>query len=81
MGIPKYVSAEEYSKKSGLGLQEVKRQCRIGKLEHIMTEGGHYKVITESDTIPRKKYEELQKENAKLKTIVSTILQTARMVT
>ena len=28
MSIPKYVSAEEYSRQSGIGVEEVKRLCQ-----------------------------------------------------
>lgn len=37
-GIPKYISAEEYSRQSGLGVQEVKRQCRLKEIPCKMTE-------------------------------------------
>ena len=36
--IPKLVSAEEYSRISGMGVEEVKRQCRLGKIDHFRTE-------------------------------------------
>ena len=57
MSIPKYVSAEEYSRQSGMGVEEVKRQCRIGEV--------HQKV---------------KDENTRLKTILETILNTAKQV-
>ena len=44
MPIPKYVSAEEYSRQSGMGVEQVKKLCRSGELEHYMTEGGYYKI-------------------------------------
>ena len=31
MAIPKYVSAEEYSRRSGMGVEEVKRQIKTKK--------------------------------------------------
>ena len=37
-GIPKYIRAEEYSRQSGLGVQEVKRQCRLKEIPCKMTE-------------------------------------------
>ena len=40
MSIPKYVSAEEYSRQSGMGVEEVKRQCRIAEIPSKMTEKG-----------------------------------------
>ena len=53
MAIPKYVSAEEYSRQSGIGVEEVKRLCRTNQLKHFMTEGGYYKIAIASDSIPK----------------------------
>lgn len=55
MAIPKYVSAEEYSRRSGMGVEEVKRQCRIGNIPHVMTEKGYYKIkVYDNDVVSRK---------------------------
>lgn len=75
--IPQYVSAEEYSKRSGLGVEEVKRLCRLGEIKCKMTEGGHYKIPLYDDAIPKEQYENLLKENAQLKMLVKTIINTA----
>lgn len=80
MPIPKYVSAEEYSRQSGIGPEEVKRLCRTNQLKHFMTEGGYYKIAVDNDTVPIEKYEEVQQENTRLKTILETILNTAKQV-
>ena len=78
--IPKYVSAEEYSKQSGLGVEEVKRLCRIGEIKCKMTEGGHYKIPIYDDAIPKEEYEKLLQENSRLKTIVKMIATTANQM-
>ncbi len=39
MPIPKYVSAEKYSRDSGIGVEEVKKMCRNGELKCHMTDG------------------------------------------
>ncbi len=71
MAIPKYVSAEEYSRRSGMGVEEVKRQCRIGNIPHVMTEKGYYKIkVYDNDVVSRKQYDQVVEENAKLKTTV-----------
>ena len=80
MPIPKFVSAEEYSRQSGIGVEQVKRLCRSGELEHYMTEGGYYKIKVDSDSVPIEKYEKLKDENTRLKTILETILNTAKQV-
>lgn len=76
MPIPKFVSAEEYSRQSGIGVEQVKRLCRSGELEHYMTEGGYYKIKVDSDSVTIEKYEKLKDENTRLKTILETILET-----
>lgn len=73
MGIPKYVSAEEYSRQSGIGVEEVKRLCRTNQLKHFMTEGGYYKIATDDDSVPREKYNELNEKYLKLLSKVETV--------
>ena len=80
MPIPKYVSAEEYSRQSGIGVEEVKRLCRINQLKHFMTEGGYYKIAVDDNFVPLEKYQEVENENIRLKTIIETILNTAKQV-
>lgn len=68
--IPKYISAEEYARQSGMGAEEVKRQCRIGEIPCKMTEKGHYKIPIYDDAISIEEYNKLKDENTKLKTIL-----------
>ena len=78
--IPKYVSAVEYSKISGIGAEEVKRLCRTNQLKHFITEGGYYKIAVDDDSVPIEKYNEVKDENTRLKTILQSILNTAKQV-
>ncbi len=80
MPIPKYVSAEEYSRQSGIGVEQVKKLCRNGELEHYMTEGGYYKIKVDSDSVSIKKYQEVKDENIRLKAILETVLNTVKQV-
>lgn len=80
MAIPKYVSAEEYSRQSGMGVEEVKRQCRIGEIPCKMTEKGYYKIPIYEDSVPIEDYQKIKDENTRLKTIVETIISTAQQV-
>ena len=79
MAIPKYVSAEEYSRQSGIGVEEVKRLCRTNQLKHFMTEGGYYKIAVDDDSIPRTMYEEEQRKRieaeAKLKLLKNILVE------
>lgn len=57
MPISRYVSAEKYSKESGIGVEEVKRLCRTNQLKHYMTEGGYYKIAVDDDSVSREIFE------------------------
>ena len=78
MSIPKYVSAEEYSRQSKIGVEEVKRLCRTNKLKHFMTEGGYYKIAVDDDSVPKEKYNELTEKYLKL---VSKLESVQKIVT
>lgn len=80
MSIPKFVSAEEYSRQSGMGVELVKKLCRNGELEHCMTDGGYYKIKVDSDSVPIEKYIEVKEENSRLKIILETIANTAKQI-
>lgn len=72
--IPTYISAEEYARRSSLGVEEVKRQCRIGKIKCLRTEKGYYKIpIYENDAVSIEEYKKVKDENTKLKTILTQI--------
>lgn len=73
MSISKYVSAEEYSRQSGIGVEEVKRLCRTNQLKHFMTEGGYFKIAVDDDSVPIEKYEELNEKYLKLLSKFETI--------
>lgn len=70
----KFVSAEKYSKLTGLGVEEVKRLCKINKLEHEMTEGGYYKIkVYKNDCVSKSDYERVKQENIEMKTTLENI--------
>ena len=73
MAIPKYVSAEEYSRQSGIGVEEVKRLCRTNQLKHFMTEGGYYKIATDSDSVPKALFEEEKKKRIEAETTLQLL--------
>ena len=45
-----------------------------------MTEGGYYKIKVDSNSVPIVKYIEIKQENSRLKTILETILNTAKQI-
>lgn len=68
MSIPKYISAEAYSRQSGIGVEEVKRLCRTNQLKHFMTEGGYYKIAEDDDSVPIEKYQEEKRKRIEAET-------------
>ena len=69
--IPKYISAEEYARRSKLGVEEVKRQCRIGEIKCLRTEKGYYKIpVYDNDSVSIEDYNKVKEENTQLKTIL-----------
>lgn len=73
MPIPKYVSAEEYSRQSGIGPEEVKRLCRTNQLKHYMTKGGYYKIATDSDSVPKEQFEEEKRKRIEAETTLQLL--------
>ena len=73
MPVPRYLSAEQYAKQSGMGVEEVKRQC-------LMTEGGYYKIPVYEDVVPKEQYEKILQEKERYKTIVDTVYATTKSV-
>ena len=73
MPIPKYVSAEEYSRQSGMGVEEVKRLCRTNQLKHFMTEGGYYKIAVDDDSVPIEQFEEEKRKRSEAETTLQLL--------
>ena len=70
----KYVSAMEYSRRTGMGVETVKDLCRKGKLKHQMTKGGYYKIqLDDEDTVPRNLYEETLQRAVRAETKLESI--------
>lgn len=80
INIPKYISAEKYSKESGLGVEEVKRLCRLGEIPCKMTEGGYYKIPIYEDAVPKEQYDKLNEKYIKAITILEQIENTAKQI-
>lgn len=80
MNIPKYISAEAYSKQSGLGVEEVKRLCRIGEIKCLRTEKGYYKIPVYQDSVPIEEYQKIKEENVRLKTTISSMINIGQQI-
>lgn len=73
MPIPKYVSAEEFSRQSGIGVEEVKRLCKTNQLKHFMTEGGYYKIATDDNSVSIEQFEVEKKKRIEAETILELL--------
>lgn len=80
MNIPKYVSAEEYSRQSNLGVEEVKRLCRTGEIKCLRTEKGYYKIPVYQDSVPMEEHLKLKEENIKLKMAISSMVNIGQQI-
>jgi hypothetical protein len=80
MNIPKYVSAEAYSKQSGLGVEEVKRLCRTGEIKCLRTEKGYYKIPVYQDSVPIEEHLKLKEENIRLKMAISSMVNIGQQI-
>lgn len=78
-GIPKYISAEQYAKQSGLGVEEVKRQCRLKEIPCRMTEKGHYKIPIYDDAVPIEEYNKIKQRCTELETTIKSISKLANI--
>ena len=73
MPIPRYVSAEEYSRQSGIGVEEVKRLCRTNQLKHHMTQGGYYKIAVDDDSVSIEQFEEEHRKRIEAETTIAML--------
>ena len=80
MSIPKYISAEAYSKQSGLGVEEVKRLCRTGEIKCLRTEKGYYKIPVYQDSVPIEEHQKLKEENIRLKIAISSMVNIGQQI-
>lgn len=71
-----YMSPREYSKATGntIGVEEIKRLCRIGRIPCEMSKGGYYYIkVYKDNCVSREEYNRVVKENIKLKALVKNI--------
>lgn len=59
----KWLSATEYARQTGLGVEKVKQFIRDGKLEGLQTEDGYWKVKVYNDECVSKEF--FEKEHQK----------------
>lgn len=72
-----YMSPKQYHDATGgkLGIEEIKRLCRTGKIPCEMTEGGYYKIkVYKNNCVSLEEYQKVLKENERLKTFIKSIL-------
>jgi len=73
-----YMSPKQYHDATGgvLGIEEIKRLCRIGRIPCEMTKKGYYKIkVYKDNCVSIEEYERILKENQHLKTIIQNIFK------
>lgn len=73
MGL-RWLTPKQYNQKTGMGVEEIKRQCRLGNLESKITNGGYYKIAYYESS--EKGDECLIRENERLKQALQMAYQT-----
>lgn len=71
-----YMSPKQYHNATGgqLGIEEIKRLCRIGRIPCEMTKNGFYKIkVYKDNCVDKKEYDRVVRENIELKTLLKNI--------
>lgn len=84
-----FITAKEFANITGENYNLILSLCKEGKLKCIETEGGHYKIFkTELDKymgkntefISKEQYEEVIRENERLKTFILQLKSTIEAI-
>ncbi|MBV4422955.1 DNA-binding protein [Clostridium tyrobutyricum] len=73
------LSPQQFSKKTGLSYRQVLIMCKDNKINAIRTNKGHYKILDKEidkftrngNYVSREKYEQIVRENERLKVIIA----------
>ena len=68
-----YLSARAYAEQTGIGVEEVKKQFKMGKLEGLKTNGQYKIKVFKNGSVPYENYERVLQENIELRTKLETI--------
>jgi len=85
IGIPKYVSPEQYSKmtaigeNSGLGPERIKELCEDGLLPCIRTRSGNFRIKVYNEVVPVEEYEKVKKRCIQLEAAMESINVTSQV--
>lgn len=70
----KWLSANEYAKQTGLGVEKVKQFIRAGKIEGEKTEDGYWKVkVYNDDAVSRKVFDEEHNRRIEAETTIKLL--------
>lgn len=71
---PEYISLNEYCRRFRMGKPQVKYMCEQGQLDYRITPSGYYKIKVGGDTVSTGVYENVMRENEKLKTLAKSAI-------
>ena len=70
----RWISASEYAKQTGLGVEKVKQFIRAGKIEGEKTEDGYWKVkVYKDDAVPKKIFDEEHNKRIEAETLLNAM--------
>ena len=62
-------------------VEDVKRLCNEGKLQHEKSPGGYYRIkVFKDESVSREKYDQINEELQKYKTIVESFRATLNLI-
>lgn len=70
----RWVSASEYAKQTGLGVEKVKQFIRTGKIEGERTDDGYWKVkVYKDDAVAKKVFDEEHNKRIEAETTIKLL--------
>lgn len=69
----KWISLREYSKQNQMSPETVKALIHKGDLTARKTEGGHYKILINGDTVSREEFEKEKERRIKAEAMLENI--------
>lgn len=76
-----WVTPKEYSKQTGMWIEDVKRLCNEGKIPCEKSPGGYYRIkVYKNEAVSMEEFEQVNQELARYKTIVETMKATLGVV-
>ena len=70
-----WISLNEYARRFKMRTETVKQMIHSGELKAVLTDGGHYKIRINGDTVSREDYEREKEKRIQAETKLENILK------